>query len=154
MLTGTIPSEWGRLTSLTWALTLHNNQLSGTIPTEISRLTFLQDLKLSGNELSGTIPTELGLLSSIHMLTLSNNALSGRIPDELSFTYDVLHTLSLAGNPLLSGIIPDSLCRLNGTCTSNILFQCDGNYGLSFDCTSDLCGCGCDCGSEFKNGTL
>ena len=55
-LQGTIPSELGLLTALTW-LSMSRNQLSGTIPTELTQLTNMEELYLYGNNLIGTVPS-------------------------------------------------------------------------------------------------
>ena len=57
-LTGTIPSELGDLTNLTW-LDLGGNQLSGSIPTELGQLANLYHLYLAGNQLIGCVPAGL-----------------------------------------------------------------------------------------------
>ncbi|CAB9524481.1 Leucine Rich Repeat [Seminavis robusta] len=152
-LTGTLPREFGQLTSLTMGLTFHNNQLTGTLPTELSSILSLQNLQFQNNRFIGQIPSEFGLLYSLSWLEMANNSLSGIVPQELSALQQSLHTLTLQDNPLLSGSLPDALCQTNGTCTSNILFQCEGSYGLSFDCTDILCGCGCSCGANGANST-
>ena len=66
-LTGTIPTEIGRLTLMD-AMLLRGNLLTGSIPTEIGNLgDSLRFLDFSDNELSGTFPTELGMLSKVGM---------------------------------------------------------------------------------------
>ena len=57
-MSGTIPPEFGGLTSLR-GLLLHNNQLSGAIPSQLGKLTNLRVLRLSGNSLTGYIPAVL-----------------------------------------------------------------------------------------------
>jgi len=81
-LTGSIPSELGNLTQLTW-LELPYNKLTGSIPTELGNLTQLMWLDLDSNKLTGSIPTELGNLSQLMYLDLQNNKLCGEIPVEL-----------------------------------------------------------------------
>ena len=65
-------------------LHLGSARLSGTIPTELGRLTELTSLKLDANRLSGTIPSELGLLRKLETLDLYDNPLQGDVPSELA----------------------------------------------------------------------
>ena len=81
-LSGSIPSELGSLSKLTY-LSLHDNELSGSIPSELGSLSNLTSLYLSGNELSGPIPSSLGNLSNLTSLHLSGNQLSGCVPAAL-----------------------------------------------------------------------
>ena len=46
-------------------LYLVDSFLTGSIPSEMGRLTNLTRLELSGNYLRGTIPTEIGLLTKL-----------------------------------------------------------------------------------------
>lgn len=148
-LSGTLPSELGLLTSLTERLALDDNSLTGTVPSQIGSLTAIRDLWLAENQLSGAIPSQLGLLtSSLQGLLLASNSFSGTVPVELSPLHKLLHTLTLKDNPLLSGQLPDSLCALNGTCRAGFFNPCrreEDDSSISFDCTSQLCGCGCSC---------
>ena len=109
-LTGTIPSELGKLSSLTW-LQLLDNQLTGTIPPELGMLSSLTFLALSANQLTGPIPPELGQLSSLEGLRLSENALTGPIPPELG-QLSRLERLELYENAL-TGPIPPELGKLS-----------------------------------------
>ena len=54
-------------------LDLENNALSGTIPTEIGRLVRLTHLKLGNNVLTGFIPTSLSQLPQLESLELQGN---------------------------------------------------------------------------------
>ena len=105
-LTGTIPSELGNLSNLTY-LYLAYNSLSGTIPAELGNLSNLAYLLLGYNSLSGTIPAELGNLSNLTYLFLAGNSLSGSIPSELG-NLTKLTTFSTSGNSL-TGSIPDGM---------------------------------------------
>ena len=96
-LSGEIPSELGKLTSLI-SLHLSNNQLSGEIPSELGDLTSLNWLYLYGNQLTGKIPPELGDLTRLRMLHLYGNQLTGELPD-LNALSRLTH-LSLGGNDL------------------------------------------------------
>ena len=109
-LSGSIPSELGRLTNLT-TLDLAFNSLSGSIPSELGNLTNLTDLFLDINSLSGNIPSELGNLTNLAYLYLNNNTLTGSIPSELG------NLTNLIGLPLynnsLTGSIPPELGNLS-----------------------------------------
>jgi Leucine-rich repeat (LRR) protein len=110
LLSGSIPSELGRLSRLT-VLRLYKNSLSGSIPSELGNLSRLTVLYLSENRLSGSIPRELGNLSNLTYLGLSENSLSGSIPSELG-NLSRLTVLSLYSNSL-SGSIPSKLRNLS-----------------------------------------
>jgi Leucine-rich repeat (LRR) protein len=68
-LSGQLPRELGLLTNLT-IVHLDFNQLTGTIPTELGRLESLEELQLSSNRLSGQLPRELGLLTNLVIVHL------------------------------------------------------------------------------------
>jgi hypothetical protein len=99
-LTDPIPPELGNLSSLRWALDLSANQLTGPIPPELGKLSLLDVLNLSANRLTGPIPPELGKLSRLRSLSLANNQLAGPIPE--SFTNLALEHFYFYGNPGLS----------------------------------------------------
>ena len=106
-LTGSIPPELGRLSTLT-GLYLNNNNLTGSIPPELGNLSsfFLERLWLYDNNLTGSIPPALGRLSKLTDLRLHNNSLTGSIPPELAS----LHLLVLdLGTNNLTGSIPTAL---------------------------------------------
>ncbi|CAH1413900.1 unnamed protein product [Lactuca virosa] len=102
-LAGPIPSELGKLKSLT-DFKVNNNQISGSIPPEFGNLTQLQRLNLSSNHLVGQIPKEFGKMKSMLELSLAGNKLSGVIPLELGFC-ELLEVLDLSKNRL-NGPIP------------------------------------------------
>ena len=102
-LTGSIPSELGRLSSLE-RLLLGSNQLTGSIPPELGNLANLNELSLGFNQLTGSIPPGLGRLSNLERLALGSNQLSGAIPSELGDLAS-LTVLSLGLNQL-TGSIP------------------------------------------------
>ena len=109
-LTGEIPSELGRLSSLL-QLDLTSNELTGDIPAELGRLSDLRRLDGTNNKLTGKIPPELGSLASLDSLAFRGNQLSGEIPTELGALTD-LQLLTLAGNRL-TGEIPPALGSLS-----------------------------------------
>lgn len=102
-LGGSIPTELGRLSSLTY-LNLRRNDLTGPIPTELDSLTNLRVLNLHSNELSGTIP-DLSSMTRLEQLYLANNSLNGGLPEWLGGMARVKE-LWLWGNEL-EGSIPD-----------------------------------------------
>ncbi len=119
-LTGSIPSELGNLSSLT-DLDLRSNDLTGSIPSELGNLSSLTDLDLGSNALAGPIPSELGNLSSLSRLTLSRNALAGSIPSELG-NLSGLQGLNLSFNSL-TGSIPSELGNLSGLQGLNLSYN-------------------------------
>ncbi|KAL6981789.1 hypothetical protein U1Q18_023409 [Sarracenia purpurea var. burkii] len=105
-LSGQIPPEIGRLTSLS-GLYLHFNELHGEVPKEIANLSELADLYLNVNNLFGEIPPEIGNMSNLQVLQLCYNKLSGSIPTQLG-SLKRLSVLALQYNQL-TGAIPASL---------------------------------------------
>lgn len=77
-LNGSLPPEWGssRLTNIT----LLGNRLAGTIPKEFGNITTLLELLLDHNQLSGPVPPEIGNLPTIERIILSSNNLNGELP--------------------------------------------------------------------------
>ena len=115
-LAGTLPSDLGDLSSLTY-LRLGDNRLTGSIPQALGKLTSLTSLTLDRNQLTGPIPSDLGNLTKLTSLWLGDfghagtkNQLSGTIPPELGNLID-LTELYLEGN-LLTGAIPKDLGNL------------------------------------------
>ena len=108
-LTGTIPAQLGRLSSLQ-VLRLNGNQLTGEIPTQLGSLSNLQELWLIQNQLTGEIPSELGSLANLEHLWLRDNELTGEIPAELGDLANMTH-LYLNENQL-TGEIPAELGSL------------------------------------------
>lgn len=95
----TVPSELGNLPSIQM-LNMRSNELSGALPSEIGKMTTLYQLDLSGNsELGGPIPPELGQLSSLLALSLKRTSLTGTIPESLCRVRDLWFDCS----PLLCG---------------------------------------------------
>lgn len=119
---GQIPSTIGDLPQTLAFLDLSANQLTGTIPTEAGRLLQLTDLRLALSDrsptpdgfcrgasnplgcLSGTIPTELGLLVNLRSLWLFSNNLTGMLPTQISNLVS-LEELFLDKN-VISGPVP------------------------------------------------
>ncbi|KAK3242273.1 hypothetical protein CYMTET_48030 [Cymbomonas tetramitiformis] len=58
---------------------LYDNSLTGTLPTELGELTLMTYLWLQSNSLTGTLPTELGELTLIKQLSVCGPTEAGRI---------------------------------------------------------------------------
>ena len=115
-LNGTLPQQL--LAGSLQTLTISNlKSLRGTIPEPYSAASInsnpdlacnLKSIVISGNsKLEGTIPASLAQqCDSINVLVLDSNNLTGAIPSSFeSLASNVLHTLSISGNPN-SGSIP------------------------------------------------
>ena len=143
--TGSIPSEIGQLTGLTY-LVLSRNALLGTIPTQIGLLTSLTyycltNLDLSTNALTGSIPSQIGLLMNLTHLDLFNNTLIGSIPSHFGQLMS-LTLLDLHNNALTAGTIPSSFCNGGGTAYIDCekITTCDCCYGdFGFGGNQELC---------------
>jgi len=174
-LTGSLPSELGRLSNLLYFYA-HTNQLTGGIPTvllgstmqslvelslkrnslqstiasEVGQLTNLRYLDLAENDLTGPIPTELSRLTKLQALYLNDNNLSGTVPEVLALLWTngggYLADFHIQNNPLLSGIVPEELCLPHGKPCPR--WAGSGGCKMVSDCTSQFCGCNCDCLSE------
>ncbi|XP_042039611.1 receptor-like protein 35 [Salvia splendens] len=149
-LTGPIPFELGKLTSLR-EMYLGANSLEGSIPSSIENMGLLQILSLSqnhlvgpiphdlfkkmtsliylffnDNNLSGSIPPSIGNMKSVQYIYLFNNDLSGPIPSSIG-NLRRAYTLNL-GNNNLSGNIPTSIRNMMGLV--NIIFNNNNFTGV------------------------
>ena len=105
-LRGPLPSQIGNLKELL-NLRVHQNALSGPIPTEIGELALAEKLILEYNNFTSSIPSELGRLGALEILRLNNNQLSSRLPSELG-QIGSLEILSVQSNRLV-GTIPHEI---------------------------------------------
>jgi len=65
-------------------LSLEENSLTGTLPSEMGRLSWLRSLRLSGNRnLSGSIPTEYANMVEMRRMILNDTQVTGTVPDAL-----------------------------------------------------------------------
>ncbi|KAI8006238.1 putative LRR receptor-like serine/threonine-protein kinase [Camellia lanceoleosa] len=81
-LSGPLPSEWASIKLEYMSFTV--NRLSGTIPTSFGRITTLTNMSIEGNMFNGTIPAELGNLVNLVYLNLKSNNLTGELPKEFN----------------------------------------------------------------------
>ena len=91
-------------------LVLDGNNLSGSLPAELGKLTSLTRLALNRNRLTGSIPSELGNLPALEIIGLANNQLTGPLPAGLSSLS--LTRLSLHDNTALNGPLPEGFVNL------------------------------------------
>ncbi|GKY93339.1 hypothetical protein MPSEU_000301500 [Mayamaea pseudoterrestris] len=79
-LSGNVPSELAKLTSLS-ILSMSGNKLMNGLTETICDLEALSSLTMSSSGLTGTIPSCLSTMTDLKVLLLSNNNLTGRLPD-------------------------------------------------------------------------
>ncbi|CEL92620.1 unnamed protein product [Vitrella brassicaformis CCMP3155] len=108
-VTGHIPPEWKKLTSL-GLIELQDTSLEGGIPEALCDITSLYDLNIARAGLKGSIPECFGDLTSLTTLDLSGNGLAGRIPASLG-NLRLLRSLKLADNQL-QGSMPTTINNL------------------------------------------
>lgn len=112
-LFGYIPPEIGLLDRLV-NLTLAADNLTGKIPLEMAKLTSLRFLNLSNNILlNGSFPGEiLTGMTELEVLDIYNNNFTGSLPAEPA-VLKKLRVLLLGGN-YFSGEIPESFAEIEG----------------------------------------
>ena len=110
-LTGTVPTEFGLLTTAT-KFDLMFNRFTATLPTELGAVSKLVTLYLGDNSLAGSLPTELGSLVELsYALVVYDNELTSSIPTELGNLVRERWGIELDDNMLVSSI-PTQLGRL------------------------------------------
>ena len=102
-ISGNLPPEWGGMQSLE-TLFLGDMELSGSIPEEWCQMTSLKELYLENNLLSGPIPEGIGNLTNLETLNLSNNRISGPLPKQIT-ELKKLVSLYLSNNELTGPLI-------------------------------------------------
>jgi Leucine-rich repeat (LRR) protein len=107
-LTGAIPGEIGEWTE-TGLLDLSDNALSGALPTTLGRMTNVESLYLQGNQITGPLASELGRLTNIRYLNIAGNIMTGPVPSEFG-NVQLLETLNLEMNQFTS--LPSELGTL------------------------------------------
>jgi len=112
-LNGTLPGNgvWDRLSNID-TLYLEGNDIIGSLPSDLGELTSLTFLDLSYNNFENSIPSEFGSLSSLVFLDLSYNQLTGSLPTEIG-NMSFLMILSIQSNDLEGRISIDGpICQL------------------------------------------
>ena len=108
-LEGPLPEEFFDLVSLE-VLTMSRVGLGGPLPPEIGQLTNLTVLALDRTGLGGPLPAEIGKLTNLKVLSLESNDLIGRIPPEIG-NLTRLEELEMYRNDF-SGTIPAEVGNL------------------------------------------
>jgi hypothetical protein len=130
-------------------LVLNSNNLDGSVSTGLVNLSKLERLELANNSLDGTIPANLGTLPDLSKLNLNSNALTGSVPGSIG-NLSVLSTLMIAGNPQLSGPLPQSMRNLKSLDTfyfynTSICEPVNGGFQTWLAGISTLSGTGNSC---------
>ena len=122
-----VPAEIGQLTSLE-KLSLYCNKLT-SVPAEIWQLTSLEVLWLGGNQMT-SLPAEIGQLTSLRWLHLSYNQLTS-VPAEI-WLLPSLEVLSLNNNRLTS--VPAAIREFRAAgCRVSL------DYDVTYDIRSYMC---------------
>jgi len=134
-LTGTIPSEIGRLSNLIF-IDLDFNQLTGSLPTQLFTLVNMTQLDLNNNRFQGRIGG-MENFSRLEFLQLHSNGFTGTVPEQVG-TLGLLTTFTLHQTNF-SGVVPLGLCDLvvDGTLMS-LIADCDGvDPEIECECCTD-----------------
>jgi len=121
-LNGTLPGNgvWDRLSNID-TLYLEGNDIIGSLPSDLGELTSLTFLDLSYNNFENSIPSEFGSLSSLVLLDLSYNQLTGNLPTEIG-NMSFLMILSIQSNDLEGRISMDGpICQLTNFQGGNLM---------------------------------
>lgn len=120
-------SEWVGITSINdkvTAIDLPNNNLAGTIPAEFGELSSLTDISFFGNKLFGTLPSEMSKLTQLKNVNLYGNALEGAITNQFSGSTQ-LQSLNIDGNNITSIDLSGNIGLKSLFCSSNKLQTLD-----------------------------
>ncbi|KAL5176931.1 LRR receptor-like serine/threonine-protein kinase RPK2 [Glycine soja] len=142
-ITGPIPVGLGDMVSLV-SLNLSRNRLQGQILISIGQLKHLKFLSLADNNIGGSIPTSLGRLYSLEVLDLSSNSLTGEIPKGIENLRNL--TDVLLNNNKLSGQIPAGLANVSTLSAFNVSFN---NLSGSFPSNGNSIKCSNAVGNPF-----
>jgi len=143
-----LPSCFSRLSNLQ-ELDLRGNGLAGELPSDLYSLSSLSSLELAENDFAGSIDvlfpeisafaseqSTSSIFSNLKTLNLANNNLTGEVPENLLRRMPNLDTLSLDGNPDLTG-------SLNEVCKGDFINQINANCS-SIECKCCTSGTDCD----------
>lgn len=117
-LTGTIPEELGKLTSLLQLGLEYNWDLTGPIPGSLAKCSKLQVLFLGACSFT-SIATEIWDMKNLQVIALFNNKLSGELPNCTALTW-----LDLGWYPnRLTGSIPPTLGMRKNLTTLSLMMN-------------------------------
>ncbi|PKI45647.1 hypothetical protein CRG98_033963 [Punica granatum] len=110
-LTGPLPQEMAKLTSLRLLNLSNNGLLNGSFPGEIlAGMTELEVLDVYNNNFTGSLPVEVVGLKKLRELHLGGNYFTGEIPEAFA-EIEGLEYFGVQGNTL-TGKVPVSFARL------------------------------------------
>ena len=120
LLTGTLPIELGRITSMK-LFAVSFNLMYGSIPETYCNWIHLNALLLESNSFSRTIPSCIGFLSEMYSLQLATNRFTGAIPSTISNLSNIYY-LNINNN-LLSKSIPSDIWKMTGLSMINLHYN-------------------------------
>jgi len=143
-LTGTLPTELGKLSNYMSDFRLAQTSLEGTLPEVLFNMQQIWRFDIEESKFSGTISSQFARLGNLQVLQMNNNNFTGEIPTELGSLTN-LKALGLRGNNL-TGSIPSSVCDLNmnGGLLALISADClegsdDQTIATACDCCKTCC---------------
>ncbi|CAN0880413.1 Probable LRR receptor-like serine/threonine-protein kinase At3g47570 [Linum grandiflorum] len=122
LLTGAIPVEILRISSLSNTLNLSRNSFTGHLPADGWNLPSLTGIDISYNNLTGEIPAAIGDCKSLVSLYLQSNSFNGSIPEAALASLRGIQYIDLSRNNL-TGPIPARLQNMYSLQYLNLSFN-------------------------------
>lgn len=115
-MTGSIPSELGRWTSI-YEFSIHENAFDGSLPSEIGNWVDVGRVSVHTNSFGGSLPTEIGMWSpGPYYFSVRTNSFSGTIPESAGENWTIIENAHFFDNEF-SGSMP--LCNVTGQLTAD-----------------------------------
>lgn len=124
-LSGSIPAELARLSTLRMIDLTFNDGLVGNLPYQIGTFPELESLKLHNTGLSGTLPLEIGSLNTLESLDISFTNMNGTIPLQFG-GLDRLQEF-IFYNTDITGTVPEQVCQLRTANLTSLISDCVAN---------------------------
>ena len=107
-LSGTLPTEIGRVSSLRRFRYFDNKGISGTVPSELTSLPLLEDIWFHHTQLGGPLPSVFHPQSKIRSIVAGNSAFTGTVPTEI-WLLPSLDEMKVINTTVVGSVIPDVL---------------------------------------------